>query len=158
MESINVKEMADEMSKDLAPIADTPVAPAHGIAAIALNMALKYHDTNMVKDGALYQQYKLEGKNFRPFTVDEVFETAMRMEAWLLGASDRIAKIVIDCVEDAVIEAEDDPAEEGNDPTAVHLSHCNQDEYVGSCKYGDDDCPALSPALGSPIENKGDGA
>lgn len=112
MNGNDVKEMTDDMAKDLAPIADTPIAPAHGIAAIALNMALKYHDINMVKDGVLYQQYKLEGKNFRPFTVDEVFETAMRMEAWLLGASDRIAKIVIDCVKDAIIEGEDEPATE----------------------------------------------
>ncbi|MCK4704698.1 MAG: hypothetical protein KAT90_04380 [Gammaproteobacteria bacterium] len=27
----------------------------------------------------------------------------------------------------------------------VHMSHCNQGEYVGSCKYGDfEDCPALN--------------
>ena len=26
----------------------------------------------------------------------------------------------------------------------VHMRHCNQGEYVGSCKYGEDDtCPAL---------------
>lgn len=25
----------------------------------------------------------------------------------------------------------------------VHLSHCNQGENLGICKYGDDDCPAL---------------
>lgn len=25
----------------------------------------------------------------------------------------------------------------------VHLEHCNQGEYVGSCKYGDEGCPAL---------------
>lgn len=101
------EDFANEM-KTLAPAGDLPLAPAHGIAALALNMSLKYHDINMVKDGTLYQQYKLEGKNFRPFTIDEVFETAMRMEEWLLGASDRIAKIVVDCVKDAIIEVEDD--------------------------------------------------
>lgn len=26
----------------------------------------------------------------------------------------------------------------------THLSHCNFGEYVGSCKYCDEDCPALS--------------
>lgn len=26
----------------------------------------------------------------------------------------------------------------------VHLSHCNFGEYAGVCKYGSDDCPALS--------------
>jgi hypothetical protein len=53
--------MTDDF-KELEPLKDTPIAPAHGIAAIALNMALKYHDINTVQDGLLYQQYKLEGK------------------------------------------------------------------------------------------------
>lgn len=76
-----------EPFKALEPIKNTTVAPAHGIAAIALSMAMKYHDINTVKDGALYQQYKLEGKNFAPLHLDMVFETAIRIEAHLLGAS-----------------------------------------------------------------------
>lgn len=102
----------DHLMKGLEPIKGTAVAPAHGIAAIALNMALKYHDINMVKDGALYQQYKLEGKNFREFHLDEVFETAIKMEAFLLGASERIAKLVVDAIS---IHVEDDPPEEGSE-------------------------------------------
>ncbi len=38
----------------------------------------------------------------------------------------------------------------------VHLSHCNQGEYVGSCKFGADDCPALEQEDKCP-ECKGDG-
>jgi hypothetical protein len=87
-------------------IGDTPVAPAHGIAAIALDMAMKYHDIATVKDGALYQQYKLEGKNFRELHLDVVLETAMKIEAWLLGSSERIAKLVVDAISVAV---EDEP-------------------------------------------------
>ena len=30
------------------------------------------------------------------------------------------------------------------DDTGGHLTHCNQGEYIGSCKYGDKDCPALN--------------
>lgn len=30
------------------------------------------------------------------------------------------------------------------DNVAVHLAHCNQGEWEGVCKYGDDDCPALT--------------
>lgn len=26
-----------------------------------------------------------------------------------------------------------------------HPTHCNQGEYIGSCKYGDLDCPQLDP-------------
>jgi hypothetical protein len=48
------------------------------------------------------------------------------------------------------------PAPSGND-RAVHLSHCNQGEYLGSCKYGDDDCPAFAPAgcASNPVTSKG---
>lgn len=91
--------------KDVAPIGNTPVAPAHGIAAIALSMALKYHDMGMIKDGALYQQYKLEGRNITNLHLSEVFETAIKMEAHLLGSSDRIAKMIIDAIS---VEVEDD--------------------------------------------------
>lgn len=73
---------------------NTPMAPATGIAAIALNMALKYHDINTVQDGTMYQQYKLEGKNMHALHLDHVFETAIRMEMHLLGASERIARVV----------------------------------------------------------------
>jgi ribosomal protein L37AE/L43A len=30
------------------------------------------------------------------------------------------------------------------DKFGVHLQHCNFGEHAGSCKYGDEDCPALS--------------
>ena len=95
---------ADNTLNDIAGVAkhipDAPIAPATGIATIALNMALRYHDINTVQDGALYQQYKLEGRNMGTLHLDHVFETAIRMEAHLLGASDRIAKIVIDAIAD----------------------------------------------------------
>lgn len=31
------------------------------------------------------------------------------------------------------------------DNSRVHLTHCNLGEYIGSCKYASDDCPALRP-------------
>lgn len=83
----------------LAPhLGNTPLAPAHGIAAITLSMSMKYHDIATVQDGALYQQYKLEGKNMIPLHLDMVFADAERIEAWLMGASERIAKIVVDAI------------------------------------------------------------
>ena len=92
--------------KTLEPISGTPIAPATGVAAIALTMALKYHDINMIQDGTLYQQYKLEGRNMRELHLDMVFETALKMEAHLLGASERIAQLIVDA---CVIAVEDDP-------------------------------------------------
>jgi hypothetical protein len=92
--------MSDDILKDIEPIKDAPIAPAHGIAAVALTLALKYHDINTVQDGALYQQYKLEGRNMTAFHLDHVFETAIRMEAFLLGSSERIAKLIVDVIDE----------------------------------------------------------
>jgi hypothetical protein len=103
--------MTDELPeghdfKGLEPLKDAPVAPAHGIAAIALNMAMKWHDMSIVKDGQLYQQYKLEGRNIQNIDLADVFETAMKMERYLLGSSERIAKIVVDAIEIGLDESE----------------------------------------------------
>lgn len=111
-----VKEAADIENesapfKELAPLGDAPIAPAHGIAAIALNMSMKYHDMGMVKDGALYQQYKLEGRNIRTVGLDDMFADAARIEGWLLGSSDRIAKIIVDALE---VKLEDTPVDEAD--------------------------------------------
>ena len=110
------ENLADAPAEDFKELAKTlgnaPVAPAHGIAAIALSMSMKYHDIATVQDGTLYQQYKLEGKNMIPLHLDMVFETAERMEMWLLGASDRIAKIVVEAIEFGV---EDDAKPEQDD-------------------------------------------
>jgi|ERR1051325_3771095 hypothetical protein len=103
---MNEENHISEDMKALEPLKDAPIAPAHGIAALALNMALKYHDMGMIKDGALYQQYKLEGRNIETIHLEMVFETAIKMEAFLLGASERIAKIVVDAIEIAVTEDE----------------------------------------------------
>ena len=94
------QEIADKMGNQ-------PVAPAHGIAAIALSMAMKFHDITTVQDGTLYQQYKLEGKNMMPLHLDMVFETAIQIERHLLGASERIAKIVVDALKSG-IEADEE--------------------------------------------------
>lgn len=102
--------------KELVPhIGDTPVAPAHGIAAIALSMSMKYHDIATVQDGALYQQYKLEGKNMIPLHLDMVFETAERMEMWLMGASERIAKVLVDAIAVAVDDDDGTTEEQKSD-------------------------------------------
>lgn len=107
--------MPDEkIGEEFQALADTlpgtKVAPAHGIAAIALSMAMKYHDINTVQDGQLYQQYKLEGRNMQNLTLDAVFETAIRMEMHLLGASERIANLLVDALE-AVPDDEEPNAE-----------------------------------------------
>jgi hypothetical protein len=102
------ENMADPDFKALEPIGGTPVAPAHGIAAMALSFALRYHDINTVQDGALYQQYKLEGKNMTGLHLEMVFETAMQMERHILSAPNRLAELVMDAVIEAVDGQEPD--------------------------------------------------
>lgn len=92
---------AGENLLDMPEIADAPVTPATGIAAIALNFALKWHDMSIVKDGALYQQFKLEGRNIETMDLADVFETAMKFEAHLLGSQNRLSEIIFDALADA---------------------------------------------------------
>ena len=74
------------MIDDLGPIKDMPVAtPVQGIAAIALHMAMQYHSINTVQDGALYQQYKLEGRNMVNLDLSMVFDTAIQIEQHLIS-------------------------------------------------------------------------
>lgn len=109
-ESDDIRREVEEPFKELAPIGDVKVAPAHGIAAIALNMAMKYHDIGTVQDGALYQHYKLEGRNMVPLHIDMVFETAIKIEAHLMGSSRRIADLIVNALE---IEVADDEVAAG---------------------------------------------
>lgn len=103
----------DHPFSGLEPIKEAPLATAHAVAALALNMALKYHDIATVQDGTLYQQYKLEGKNFRELHLNDVFETAILMEMHLMGSSQRIAKLVVDAIAFIPEEDEDHAGQDG---------------------------------------------
>lgn len=73
--------------------------PSVGISAMALNFAMKFHDISTVQDGTLYQQYKLEGRNFRDLHLDMVFETARQIEKWMLSADNRFADMLLEGLE-----------------------------------------------------------
>ncbi len=92
------------------------LAIVEGIAAIALSMSMKYHDINTVQDGVLYQQYKMEGKNLHGLHLDQVLDTASKIEAWLLQAPERIAKLIIDQLpeEQEAVEGQDAALAEGD--------------------------------------------
>jgi hypothetical protein len=99
-----------EMAKELGPAADAQIGPHIGVASIALNMALKYHDINTVQDGALYQQYKLEGRNMRDLHLDIVFETAIQIEKHLVGAHKRVTDALLATLVELDTEEEAQPA------------------------------------------------
>lgn len=99
-----------DLAKELGPAADAPIGPWVGVASIALNMAMKYHDINTVQDGALYQQYKLEGRNMRNLHIDMVFETAIQIEKHLIRSHKRIADALLDQLVEAGATVEESPA------------------------------------------------
>ena len=99
-----IKDLAEKMPK-------APVAPAHGIAAIALSLAMKYTDISTVQDGALYQQYKLEGRNMGALHIDMVFETAMQIEVHLIKANKRVTDLMIA----SLIEEQAEPVEDNSE-------------------------------------------
>lgn len=97
-------------------IKNAPISMAHGLSGIALTMAMKYHDISTVQDGTMYQQFKLEGRNMVGLELAHVFETAERIEEWLVGSEGRIAKILIAVLENADIVPEED-VPDGDGPT-----------------------------------------
>ena len=106
-----MKLTKEDAVADLPELAQNePIGPMVGISAMALNMALKFHDINTIQDGQLYQQYKLEGKNMRGLHLDMVFETAIRMETHLVAANKRVAKMIVAAALAEDIEAEPEGA------------------------------------------------
>lgn len=81
---------------------DVPIPPMIGVGAIALQMAMQYHDATVIKDGVLYQQMKMEGKNIGCLGLDDVFDTAKRIEEHLMGSNERILKLTTEVLIDAV--------------------------------------------------------
>ncbi len=110
-DTITMKQ-EDALDEIPAELHDTKISPQVGLSALALNMALKYHGINTVSDGALYQQYKLEGKNMQPLHMDMVFETAIQIEKHLLNAPSRLALMVLEVVSEDITDAIDRVASE----------------------------------------------
>lgn len=81
---------------------DAPMPPHIGVSAIALQMAMSYHGINMVQDGALYQQYKIEGREMVPLSLQMVFDTAKQIEEHLVNGGGRITDLLLNSFMDAV--------------------------------------------------------
>lgn len=109
----------EDMVGDLPDVVkDTPIGMPRAIAAAAMNMALKYCDTIVIKDGVMYQQKKMEGSNIQPLELDYVFYVAKRIEEHLMSAESRFAKLVVASVIDMLDDdTEPTTTEEGKDDT-----------------------------------------
>jgi hypothetical protein len=138
-------DMVDPLREVANAMPHEPVAPAHGIAAIALSMAMKYHDIATVQDGTLYQQYKLEGKNMQALHLDMVFDTAIQIERHLLASSSRIAGIVVEALQVGVGEDSDEqqPEDAGPDDTLTDIAAENEFARDDEFNAPDEDEPAF---------------
>jgi hypothetical protein len=111
-------EDGENMLEEVGTLApDLPMSAAHGIAAMAMNFALKYYDINTIQEGALYQQYKLEGRNMRDLHMDMVFHAARQIEAHIISAPSRLTAMfekdlvgaVQDVLKTAFADSDGDP-------------------------------------------------
>ena len=118
MASDTIEMSGDEFIKSVPEVLhDAPISPQLGLAAIALNFALKYCDINTVQDGVLYQQYKMEGRNMHSLHLAEVFDVAAQIEQHLLNTPSRLAGVVLDMVATDIEQAIDGAASEQGDET-----------------------------------------
>ena len=119
-ETMEISINPNDMAQELGDAANAPIGPCVGIAAIALNMAIKYHDATTIQDGVLYQQYKMEGRDFTTIGLADVFDTAIKIETHLVNSNKRVAAAVIAAlIEDDAGEVEppvDAPAQ--TEPTS----------------------------------------
>lgn len=94
--------MSRKNALDLPALHDAPVSPALAVGSVALSLALQWFDISVVKDGAMYQQLKLEGKKIEGVDLTNVLEVAKQFELHLMGTSDRLANLVIEAVADGI--------------------------------------------------------
>lgn len=87
---------------NLPELKEVALSTPHAISSLAMNFAMKFHDINTVQEGALYQQMKLEGKNLSPLFLEYVFETAARIELWLMRSPNRLSEALLNEFADAV--------------------------------------------------------
>lgn len=85
--------MNDELSPvtEIVKAEDIDLTLDQKVRAMALTLAVKYHADTVIKDGAMYQQYKLEGRNMRTLNTDMVLETAIVYEAFIREGKVRVS-------------------------------------------------------------------
>jgi len=76
-------------------VVPVPISRDDGIRMMALSMAIKHIESTMLRDGALYQQLKLDGREIGVLRANAVLEKAIDFERYLRGDyADMAAQIV----------------------------------------------------------------
>ncbi len=121
-------DFKNDVSDMPSEVKNLPLNTNHAIATMALNFALKYHGMCMIPDGTMYQQYKMEGRNIKVIGLEDVFETAIKMEQHLIRGDNRIGKMV---QEMALSILKDVMSDDDTDETAADANIENGVNNVG---------------------------
>lgn len=113
-----VTELKDNTPFDLPGMENFPVSPAHGISAVALNLALKWFDITMIKDGVMYQQKKMDGSNIISIDLSDVLEVAKKFELHIMSGPSRLSGIMLEAFSEAIENIIDEPDEPENQALA----------------------------------------
>lgn len=106
-----MSDLKPDNAFNIPEMADQPIPVGVAIGAVALNMAIKFCDATVVKDGVMYQQLKLENKKIGTIGLDDVFDVAQRIERHLIDSNKRIQTMMLDTIMGAVSNILDAPAE-----------------------------------------------
>lgn len=158
---------------NLPAIENEKVSPGLAVASIALSLAVTYHTNSIIKDGAMYQQLKLEGKDIKSSGVEDVIDIARQFEIHLLQSSERIAGIIIDAATE-YMENDLTPSQSSRVGTLVYDAamtrygsieyeqlaldlNITQDEvrelFDGSLPITDELCKDINRVFGIPVDH-----
>lgn len=114
---MNIQEEIDEANKRLPMVLpDSPLPIDYQIRCTALLLAQRHVGETCVKEGALYQQLKMDNKLGNVVSVDDVVKTALVFERYLWGEwSKGIAENAINKTMTEVADAIEDEFEKRKD-------------------------------------------
>lgn len=114
---MNIQEEIDEANKRLPMVLpDSPLPIDYQLRCTALLIAQRHVGETCVKEGALYQQLKMDNKLGNVVSVDDVVKTALVFERYLWGEwSKGIAESALNATMTEVADAIEDEFEKRKD-------------------------------------------
>jgi hypothetical protein len=83
--SIDVEKELGEANARLPVVIDGQMPLEFQVRSIALTIAQRHCGDTVIKDGVMYQQYKMEGRNMKALDYGDVLKMAIIFERYLYG-------------------------------------------------------------------------
>lgn len=83
--SIDVEKELGEANARLPIVIDGQLPLEFQVRSIALTIAQRHCGDTVIKDGVMYQQYKMEGRNMKALDYGDVVKMAIIFERYLYG-------------------------------------------------------------------------